>query len=186
MAGLPTTGGSAGKWGTELNEFLEVEHNADGTHHIDGCCVQRVGNISTAVQTTSTQIPFDDTVPQITEGKEVITQAITPTSATNYLIIDVIVVCGASLASRDVTVALFQDSTANALAATGIAAPNSSGIMTIPLRYTMAAGTTSSTTFRVRVGQGAVGTLTFNGQNSARIYGGVCASSIFIREYEVV
>lgn len=32
MARLPTPGGDDGNWGTILNEFLEVEHNADGTH----------------------------------------------------------------------------------------------------------------------------------------------------------
>lgn len=32
MANLPTPGGDDGNWGTILNEYLEVEHNADGTH----------------------------------------------------------------------------------------------------------------------------------------------------------
>lgn len=32
MAQLPTPGGDDGQWGTILNEFLETEHNADGTH----------------------------------------------------------------------------------------------------------------------------------------------------------
>lgn len=31
MPALPTPGGSPGTWGDELNEFLEVVHNADGT-----------------------------------------------------------------------------------------------------------------------------------------------------------
>lgn len=31
-ARLPTPGGDDGNWGTLLNEFLEVEHNEDGTH----------------------------------------------------------------------------------------------------------------------------------------------------------
>ena len=34
MASLPTVGGSAGTHGTVLNEYLTVEHNADGTHAI--------------------------------------------------------------------------------------------------------------------------------------------------------
>jgi hypothetical protein len=32
MAQLPTVGGDDGNWGTILNEFLEVEHDADGKH----------------------------------------------------------------------------------------------------------------------------------------------------------
>jgi len=31
MAQLPTVGGDDNTWGTVLNEFLEVSHNADGT-----------------------------------------------------------------------------------------------------------------------------------------------------------
>lgn len=32
MVRLPTVNGDDGNWGTVLNEFLEAEHNADGTH----------------------------------------------------------------------------------------------------------------------------------------------------------
>jgi hypothetical protein len=32
VARLPTPGGDDGNWGTVLNQFLQVEHNADGTH----------------------------------------------------------------------------------------------------------------------------------------------------------
>ena len=32
MAAKPTAGGSDGTYGTELNEFLDVGHDADGTH----------------------------------------------------------------------------------------------------------------------------------------------------------
>ncbi len=33
MATLPTVGGDSGTWGGELNTYLRVEHNADGTHY---------------------------------------------------------------------------------------------------------------------------------------------------------
>jgi len=36
MARLPVPGGDTGDWGTVLNDFLDVEHNADGTHNIAG------------------------------------------------------------------------------------------------------------------------------------------------------
>ncbi len=32
MASKPSQGGSEGTWGTELNEYLDVEHATDGTH----------------------------------------------------------------------------------------------------------------------------------------------------------
>ena len=31
MARLPVQGGDSGSWGTILNDFLSVEHNANGT-----------------------------------------------------------------------------------------------------------------------------------------------------------
>ena len=33
MATLPTPGGDEGTWGAELNTYLRVQHNADGTHY---------------------------------------------------------------------------------------------------------------------------------------------------------
>lgn len=35
MARLPTPGGDNGNWGSILNEYLEVEHNNDGSHKAD-------------------------------------------------------------------------------------------------------------------------------------------------------
>lgn len=35
MATLPTVGGDEGTWGTELNAWLQVEHEADGGHDND-------------------------------------------------------------------------------------------------------------------------------------------------------
>jgi len=32
MATLPTVGEDQNAWGDELNEYLEVEHESDGTH----------------------------------------------------------------------------------------------------------------------------------------------------------
>ena len=46
----------------------------------------------------------------------------------------------------------------------------------------MLAATTSSTTFRVRGGGGQAGTTTFNGEASARLFGGVMASFMRVRE----
>lgn len=151
-----------------------------------GKVVQQIYSSSTAYTTGTTTIPFDDTIPQNTEGTEFLTATITPTNTNNILVIEVQAIVSANNNVR-VIGALFQDATANALNAvvwsnTGAVAGVRSG--TIALRYQMAAGTTSSTTFRLRIGGDAATTIYFNGDNntSARVFGGVCVSSIMITE----
>ena len=141
--------------------------------------IQVVNAQSGAVATGTTSIPADDTIPQITEGTEYITLAITPTSATSKLLIQVVWM--GSTTSPSCTIALFQDATANALAAS-ISSMAANGLTVIPLNYFMTAGTTSSTTFRLRFGSNAAATTTTNGQSGGRFYGGVANTSITISE----
>jgi hypothetical protein len=69
---------------------------------------------STATSTTST-IPFDSTIPQSTEGTELLTVSITPRSTSNKLIIFVSVPFIDASANALITFPLFQDSGANAI-----------------------------------------------------------------------
>lgn len=150
-----------------------------------GSVVQEVFTNFSTVFTGTTLIPSDDTIPQITEGTEFITQAITPKSTTNILVIDAELFLSNSLTTPTITAAIFQDATANALAAmSNLAAPIATGTVNIRVRHTMAAGTISSTTFRVRAGADGASTNTFNGQGGARRYGGITLSSIRITEYK--
>jgi hypothetical protein len=144
--------------------------------------VQLVNVTDGALNTGSTFIPKDDTIPQITEGDEYMTLAITPKAATNKLKIDV-VFNGSMTASGRLLVALFQDSTANALAVGGNYVPTdmTNGIRPVVFTHYMLAGTTSATTFKVRAG-GQAGAVTFNGESAARILGGILSSSITITE----
>lgn len=148
-----------------------------------GFVVQVATTTSGAVATGTTLIPEDDTIPQITEGTEFMTLAITPKSATNRLYIRIQAAVSTSNTNSAVG-ALFQDATANALAAkeTYIAAGNATGILLI--EYDMVAGTVASTTFRFRSGPAVTATLTFNGFGGARKFGGITLSSIEIIEYK--
>lgn len=150
-----------------------------------GTVVQVVNTQTGAVASGSTTIPYDDTIPQNTEGDQYMSLAITPTAAANILKIDV-VFNWATNANVHAIVALFQDSTANALAAV-LDFTNSSFEAAKPCTFThyMTAGTTSSTTFKVRAGMESAATLTFNGVTAARKLGGVNASSITITEIKV-
>lgn len=139
--------------------------------------------LQTGASTTgSTTIPADDTIPQNTEGDQYMSQAITPNSATNLLKLDSMMLFASNTALAAITVALFQDTTANALAANSvaIASGNQSGRMGI--NYTLLAGTTSATTFKIRAGGSGATTLTFNGASGTRLYGGVANSHLEIQE----
>jgi hypothetical protein len=147
--------------------------------------VLQVVNVQTGtVATGTTIIPFDNTIPQITEGNEYMTLAITPTSATSLLIISV-VFYNSNTPQDEMSVALFQDSTANALAAVSATPFTATARQVICFTHKMTSGTTSSTTFRVRAGMASAGTTTFNGQAGAQRFGGVAASSITIYEVAV-
>ena len=149
-----------------------------------GSVVQVVNYQTGAVATGSTAIPYDDTIPQITEGDEYMTLAITPKSATNKLLIEVVLL-GAGSGAWTATAALFQDATAGALACDRNAGASSSYGAGFTFSYFMTAGITSATTFRVRAGEIDGTAYTFNGLDSSRKYGGAYMSSITITEVKV-
>ena len=139
-----------------------------------------VGYSSAATGTTT--IPFDDTIPQNTEGTEFMTLAITPKSTTNILVIDVVAYMSSSI-NTDVIGALFQDSTADALAMGIFYENTATARQMLQIRHRMVAGTTSSTTFKYRAGPPTAGTVTFNGGGGDRQFGATTKSSIVITEY---
>jgi hypothetical protein len=142
--------------------------------------VQVVNTSTGAVATGTTAFPVDDTIPQNTEGNEFMTLAITPSDAASTLRIDIVIHI-TSDNDAQMRAALFQDSTANALAVATINT-DISHANNIKFTHYMTAGTTSSTTFKVRGGSGS-GTITLNGVSGGRLYGGVLLSNITITEY---
>lgn len=149
-----------------------------------GIPVQIVETSVSAMTTGTTTIPTDDTIPQNTEGTEFMTLAITPKSATNKLVIDVLAHVSNS-AAVSINGALFQDATANALAAGSVRNTVGTEMNMIHIRHTMVAGTASATTFKFRAGGDSAGTTTFNGTGGVRVFGAITKSSIVITEYRV-
>ncbi len=153
------------------------------TLQADTRTLQVVSTQTGAVATGTTTIPFDDTIPQSGEGDQYMSLAITPKSATSRLIIEVTgFFTNSAAAASAITMALFQDSAADALAAGFVISQSTTLGGLVKFTHAMTSGTTSSTTFKVRAGDNAAGTTTFNGQGGGRKYGGVIASSIVIRE----
>jgi len=160
---------------TLTNKSIDSNQLTGSGHRIQTVNVQD-GTVATGTDV----LPQDLSIPQNDEGDEYMTLAITPTSATNKLKIEIVFI-GATTAG-DLSVALFQDSTAGALSSSGISSGNANVLRPIAFSHYMTAGTTSATTFKVRAGGGSSNTTTFNGISGAVIFGGVSASSITITE----
>ena len=147
-----------------------------------GNVIQVVNYQTGAVATGTTTIPFDNTIPQNTEGNEYMSLSITPTNANNKLLINVKSIFTSSSSDQAFTLALFQDSTANALASTFSSIDKAGYVLPFIFSHYMTAGTTSSTTFKMRAGGSSGGTATFNGSAGSGYMGGTFASSIVIME----
>lgn len=149
-----------------------------------GTTVQVARTQVTASTTGTGTIPIDNTKPQNTEGNEFMTLAITPKHADHLLKIDVVCFVVNSVINQWMMVALFQDSTADALATQLMWQPAVNSGCPICFTYYMAAGTTSATTFKVRAGANLAGTTYFNRLSSGDFMGGTITSSITITEID--
>jgi len=149
-----------------------------------GDFVQQVYSQDNTYKTTTVAIPSDDTKPQNTEGaawSEGDT-TITPTSATNILCIEVDLMVSASTGAY-CTVALFQDSTADALITRPQLITSGSFPFNISFKYFMAAGTTTATTFKIRYGPSNTGyTASLNQAWNTTLFNGTIRSTMRITE----
>lgn len=157
------------------------------TAYVDRVAVQQVARYETgALATGTTTIPWDDTIPQITEGDQYMSLSITPKSATSKLLIIVDAKASVSNTAQGAGMALFKVGTNDAIGI-GTVTVNVGWLMTFSCVAQVTSGSTSSQTFTVRMGpQGGVGgTITFNGSGGSRLYGGALVSSITIMEIGV-
>ena len=156
-----------------------------GVAKVQGKVVQTVNTQSGTMTTgpNTALIPYDNTIPQNGEGTEFMTLAITPKNTANILRINVVFNFSISAIGIISAVALFQDSVAGALAVAGCHYSLANDLTQLTLAYSMTAGTTSETTFKVRAGGHNTSVLTFNGREAGALYGGTLLSSITITEY---
>lgn len=150
---------------------------------LPGMPVQVAQNFTGAVATGTTVIPLDDTIPQITEGDQYMTQAIVPSSGANLLHV---VHEGLYTASAVVfvTASFFRDSGTDSVGAMPTTASTAGQVWQITVEAVVLAAAAVSTTFKLRAGPSSAGTTTFNGAAGARKLGGVLAS--FVRLTEIM
>lgn len=139
---------------------------------------------ATVASNASTTIPFDNTIPQNTEGDAYasLDTSITPYFSGSILDVEVYFPSVSGSGTIDLTFALFRDSTADALASVVVTIDASNYSRSATLRAQVSAGSTSATTFKVRWGRsGSTGYIN-RISSTADIHGGILKATMTIRE----
>lgn len=157
----------------------------DGTElaYRAGAVIQTTRNIVTAYSSTAATIPYDDTIPQIGEGRSISTCTMTPLFATSLIKYYAWVIGPVGANQNGSTLAVFINGSSDAVNASfiGPADPNQANIPPVVGFYQAAA--TTGVTFEVRGGHAAGGAFIVNGQAGAgRKLGGVATSGIILEE----
>jgi hypothetical protein len=164
--------------------FMKTDSSGNLSFAGAGKIAQVVQAQSTSVNTTTDQITHDNSIPQNNEGEEMLTLAITPTNASSTLFIFVDFVIGTAGSNVGSIIALFKDSTANAIESKIVSTGTVNNIQAdAKFIHKISAGSTSAQTFKVRIGCAGSGTISMNSYNASdTTLGGTMKSSIVIME----
>lgn len=143
---------------------------------------------SNTFQVVSGIIPVDDTIPTSTEGTQILSASITPSSATSTLLVEVVINASPAVAPRWTIGTLFLDNETSARTVTWVHHVTSGGVSgPIVIKYHMTAGSTTLKTFKVRVGCNDGINIGINGawdgiSSLVRYFGGALQSYIEVKE----
>lgn len=148
-----------------------------------GKLLQQVSTSYASYTGAATNIPLDNSIPQIGEGTEIMTAAITPKVATSTLRVQVTLYMGSDTLGAALIGALFVDATANGLRAVSARSSSTDATTTMTMEYSVVSGSLIARTFRVRVGSSS-GNWYTNGNPSSRLFGGVAACTMTVSEID--
>lgn len=150
----------------------------------NGVTLQTVYAQTATAQFIDVLIPADNTKPQNTEGEEVITATITPSSDTNKVLVEALITgTRDNGAGGTIIVALFKDSDASAIA-TAHCTSDSGYAGQISLVFQHSPATTSAVTYKIRAGYTAGGTgfIVSGHPTIANVYDGTMISCMKLTE----
>lgn len=161
---------------------------SDGTVQVSsppaaGRFIQWTSSVTSAYFQGVGTIPYDDTIPQQTEGFKVLTATITATSAANNFRVTARVCATEPSNSGDqAAICVFLDGGANAIGcSSGPMAADIAPCRNFAVDFTTPTLNTSQHVFSVRMGMNT-GNLDINGAGGARVYGGALTSTLDIFE----
>lgn len=167
----------------DATKGVKVKTDSSGFEY--GPTLVQIATASSAiVDNTATAIPYDATIPQITEGKEYLTVTITPKKLGNLLRIRFNCFVGNSGANRT-SIALFEDAGANALQAVSTTTLSATDVSSLYIDYAMSILSLAATTFRIRFGPSA-GTGYINQSGSIALFGAAANSIFIVEEIEIL
>lgn len=125
-------------------------------------------------------IPSDDTIPQNTEGTQILSLSITPHATANQIRLIFMGFGGNDIFSA-LTAALFRGSIANALVSTQATVSAAGARVVLAIDWVDSPGTTSAQTYTIRAGP-STGAGRMNGIYNARQLGGNAACTLLAQE----
>lgn len=163
----------------------KLDSSGSAANLTDHKFVQRVEATPYTTQgSDNTLVPLDGTIPQQTEmGGPYCTATITPTKSTNRLVIQGHMTLGSNT-SNTAVVGVFQDSVANGLAFSAIGFPSASFLAVVPIYHEMEAGTTTATSFKLKLGVNTDAVFVNRTSNIAALFGGVLNCRLSVTEVE--
>lgn len=148
-----------------------------------GTVVDRAyAELNTTIAYTA-QIPTDNTIPQITEGTQVLSVTITPKSTTNRIRLSFAAFASAN-AVNNISAALFSSLNANALNAHSIIEPTSGYSGALSIQKETVPGVISAVTYSVRVGPNAASSMYLNSNGTTALFGGAAWATLIAEEIQ--
>ena len=135
----------------------------------------------TASAALSATIPADDTLPQVTEGTQIISLPFTMKSAANRLRLRFQGEGAPELAPNNLIASIFSSASPNALAAVCVVAHGASYNTQLLVEHEYVPGTTAPLTFSVRVGASG-SAMRMNGAWAGRLLGGAARCTLVLEE----
>jgi hypothetical protein len=170
-------------------DITDVVRDADITDVLregtSGVVIQQAFTSTGDVVSTTSVIPYDDTIPQITEGAEALSISFTPKRADSRLRISAVGNLRADTDGNVGTVTLFVSTQSDALAVGHAYVSGSTRpAHMIPAVADIASPGTSAVTISMRFGPHLTGTMHINATtDGVRRYGGASATTLEVMEY---
>lgn len=145
-----------------------------------GGILQTLQDQYTANSSITSSIPYDDTVPTSSEGTQILSKAITPSSTSNKVLVRFVGYGAMSSTAEGAIAAVFRGSTC---INTAMMQAHNGVVPTINFAMEVldSPATTSAVTYTVRVGRTG-GTLRMNGESGSRLFGGTSQSTLVVQE----